>query len=221
MCGISGIVDLKGRRPIDRSLVRAMNDTLVHRGPDGEGFHFEPGVGFGHRRLSIIDLAGDDGERNWYSAIETLKSEVELNRDHEISNGISQSFTLEDEFYYKIRFKDNDSRLTLLLEVPELETIQDKGKVVAWCVERTDGGRGFATTTGHFFDNWQNHEYRTLMLNAIAWSAGLDVPDAGVKSDYFTDAEVTDILFGKSSKALILTGNNHPAHDAGRRQLSR
>ncbi|MCZ6772931.1 MAG: amidotransferase 1, exosortase A system-associated, partial [Proteobacteria bacterium] len=58
MCGISGIVDLKGRRPIDRSLVRAMNDTLVHRGPDGEGFHFEPGVGFGHRRLSIIDLEG-------------------------------------------------------------------------------------------------------------------------------------------------------------------
>jgi len=160
-----------------------------------------------------FDWQGDDGERKWYSAIETLKSEVHLNRDHEISNGISQTFTLEDEFYYKIRFKDNDSRLTPLLEVPELETVQDMGKVVAWCVERSDGGRGFATTTGHFFYNWQNPEYRTLMLNAIAWSAGLDVPDAGVKSDYFTDAQVTDILFGKSSKALILTGNNHPAHD--------
>ena len=58
MCGISGIVDLKDRRPIDRNLVKAMNDTILHRGPDGEGFHFEPGVGFGHRRLSIIDLEG-------------------------------------------------------------------------------------------------------------------------------------------------------------------
>jgi len=58
MCGISGIVDLRDRRPIDRDLVKAMNDTLIHRGPDGEGFHFEPGVGFGHRRLSIIDLEG-------------------------------------------------------------------------------------------------------------------------------------------------------------------
>ena len=58
MCGVSGIVDLRERRPIDRILVHAMNDTLVHRGPDGEGFHFEPGVGLGHRRLSIIDLEG-------------------------------------------------------------------------------------------------------------------------------------------------------------------
>lgn len=58
MCGISGIVDIRVRRPIDEGLVRAMNDTLIHRGPDGEGFHFEPGVGLGHRRLSIIDLEG-------------------------------------------------------------------------------------------------------------------------------------------------------------------
>src|SRR3954447_11197988 len=58
MCGITGIVDLRGRREIDRNLLARMNDLLVHRGPDGDGFHFEPGVGFGHRRLSIIDLEG-------------------------------------------------------------------------------------------------------------------------------------------------------------------
>ncbi|HEU4619931.1 MAG TPA: XrtA/PEP-CTERM system amidotransferase [Gammaproteobacteria bacterium] len=58
MCGVSGIVDLEHRRPIDETLLRAMNDSMVHRGPDGEGFHLEPGVGFGHRRLSIIDLEG-------------------------------------------------------------------------------------------------------------------------------------------------------------------
>jgi asparagine synthase (glutamine-hydrolysing) len=58
MCGITGIVDLRERRPINPALLRAMNDTLFRRGPDGEGFHFEPGVGFGHRRLSIIDLEG-------------------------------------------------------------------------------------------------------------------------------------------------------------------
>ena len=58
MCGISGIVDLRERRPINAALVRAMNDTLALRGPDGEGYHFEPGVGFGHRRLAIIDLEG-------------------------------------------------------------------------------------------------------------------------------------------------------------------
>ncbi len=57
MCGITGIVDLREKRPINQGLIRDMNDSLSHRGPDGDGFHFEPGVGFGHRRLSIIDLS--------------------------------------------------------------------------------------------------------------------------------------------------------------------
>jgi asparagine synthase (glutamine-hydrolysing) len=56
MCGISGWFDVIGKRPPDETLVRAMNDAIRHRGPDGEGFHFEPGLGFGHRRLAIIDL---------------------------------------------------------------------------------------------------------------------------------------------------------------------
>jgi asparagine synthase (glutamine-hydrolysing) len=58
VCGIAGIVDLRARRPIDTKLLERMNRSLEHRGPDGEGFHIEPGVGFGHRRLSIIDLEG-------------------------------------------------------------------------------------------------------------------------------------------------------------------
>ena len=58
MCGIAGIFDLGERRPIDESLLVAMRDSLRHRGPDDEGLHVEPGVGLGHRRLSIIDLSG-------------------------------------------------------------------------------------------------------------------------------------------------------------------
>ena len=58
MCGITGIVDLRSDRPVDAGLVERMNGLLAHRGPDGHGFHFSPGVGFGHRRLSIIDLEG-------------------------------------------------------------------------------------------------------------------------------------------------------------------
>lgn len=58
MCGVTGIVDLQGKQPIDRNLLVRMNDRQVHRGPDGSGYHVEPGVGFGHRRLSIIDLEG-------------------------------------------------------------------------------------------------------------------------------------------------------------------
>lgn len=78
MCGITGIVDLAGRRPIEESVLKAMNGRLNHRGPDGDGFHFEPGVGLGHRRLSIIDLEG--GKQPLYnedhSVVVTFNGEI-------------------------------------------------------------------------------------------------------------------------------------------------
>ncbi|MFD0985828.1 asparagine synthase (glutamine-hydrolyzing) [Methyloligella solikamskensis] len=65
MCGLAGIIDLKGRRDIDRDQVARMTATLTHRGPDDSGFHFGPGVGLGHRRLSIVGL--DDGRQPIFS----------------------------------------------------------------------------------------------------------------------------------------------------------
>jgi asparagine synthase (glutamine-hydrolysing) len=58
MCGIAGIFDLRAPREIDARTLRGMTTALRHRGPDGDGFHVEPGLGLGHRRLSIIDLSG-------------------------------------------------------------------------------------------------------------------------------------------------------------------
>lgn len=60
MCGIAGWIDLAGERQPDERLVRAMAEAIRHRGPDGEGFHFAPGVGLAHRRLAIIDLSTGD-----------------------------------------------------------------------------------------------------------------------------------------------------------------
>jgi len=57
MCGITGIFDTRGRRDIDRAVLTRMNESQHHRGPVEGGVHVEPGVGLGHRRLSIIDLA--------------------------------------------------------------------------------------------------------------------------------------------------------------------
>src|SRR5207253_2794808 len=60
MCGIAGVLYADAARPVDRVVLRAMGDSIAHRGPDAEGFLAEPGVGLVHRRLSIIDLAGGD-----------------------------------------------------------------------------------------------------------------------------------------------------------------
>ena len=58
MCGICGIFEFDRREPIPQELIHRMNETIVHRGPDDEGIFAGEGVGFGFRRLSIIDLAG-------------------------------------------------------------------------------------------------------------------------------------------------------------------
>lgn len=57
MCGITGVIDVKGKAEIPRALLERMNQSLLHRGPDAGGVHIEPGIGLGHRRLSIIDVA--------------------------------------------------------------------------------------------------------------------------------------------------------------------
>lgn len=56
MCGIVGIIDLSGNRP-DEGLLVAMNQKIARRGPDAEGVKVMDYMGFGHRRLSIIDLS--------------------------------------------------------------------------------------------------------------------------------------------------------------------
>ncbi|MBI1179238.1 MAG: amidotransferase 1, exosortase A system-associated [Alphaproteobacteria bacterium] len=58
MCGLAGMFDGAGERPMDRGLLARMTDALAHRGPDGSGLWDGPGIALGHRRLSIIDLAG-------------------------------------------------------------------------------------------------------------------------------------------------------------------
>ena len=57
MCGITGIFDTRGSSDINRAVLQRMNDSQWHRGPDEGSLHTEPGVGLGHRRLSIIDIA--------------------------------------------------------------------------------------------------------------------------------------------------------------------
>lgn len=58
MCGIAGIIHCENPRPIDPVRVERMCEAIAHRGPDGAAVWTDHGIGLGHRRLSIIDLAG-------------------------------------------------------------------------------------------------------------------------------------------------------------------
>src|ERR1700730_18386874 len=58
MCGICGQFNFTSQAPVRRPDVHAMTQSIAQRGPDDEGYHFDGPLGFGFRRLSIIDLAG-------------------------------------------------------------------------------------------------------------------------------------------------------------------
>jgi asparagine synthase (glutamine-hydrolysing) len=86
MCGITGFVNRAGQRA-DRALVARMTAALSHRGPDGEGLYCDAQVALGHRRLSIIDVAGgaqplsnEDGSI-WVSYNGELYNEIELRNE--------------------------------------------------------------------------------------------------------------------------------------------
>lgn len=147
-----------------------------------------------------FDYETGEGARRWFSAIKTWTGPVKLPaREHPITRGV-KPFSLEEEFYYNIRFRADDARVTPIVVTRPPGESQDYP--VGWAVERADGGRGFGFTGGHFYGNWWQADYRKLILNAIVWTAGADVPAGGVESQ-----------LDEPIRALILTGHNHPAHD--------
>jgi asparagine synthase (glutamine-hydrolysing) len=88
MCGITGFVN-GGGHEADRALVERMTATLAHRGPDGDGFYCEGPVALGHRRLSIIDIAGggqpmsNEDDSIWVSYNGELYNELEIRAELE------------------------------------------------------------------------------------------------------------------------------------------
>jgi asparagine synthase (glutamine-hydrolysing) len=58
MCGIAGLISLDGAAP-DKAVLERMTAAVAHRGPDGAGVVLRGPVGFGHRRLAIVDLSQD------------------------------------------------------------------------------------------------------------------------------------------------------------------
>lgn len=65
MCGITGIFNLD-QKEVSRTILNKMVQSLVHRGPDGEGIYCNQNIGLGHRRLSILDVS-NKGAQPMYS----------------------------------------------------------------------------------------------------------------------------------------------------------
>jgi len=84
MCGITGIFDTLGGRPVDGAVLQRMNDSQHHCGPDEGSVHIEPGIGLGRRRLSIIDIAtGQQPLFNEDGSVAVVFNEAAHKADHQ------------------------------------------------------------------------------------------------------------------------------------------
>jgi len=132
--------------------------------------------------------------------------------EHPVTQGL-EPFSLEDEWYYHMRFRENMEAVTPLLStVPPESTLErpdgphsgnpDVRKAVAnkepqhlaWCVEREDNGRGLGFTGGHYHSEWGHDVLRKFILNAIVWTAKLEVPEDGISTPTPTEEELESYL---------------------------
>ena len=102
-------------------------------------------------------------------------------REHALCRGVRPMKFAEEEFYCKILFRPGDQRVKPILTAM-LPPERPEKQVIGWAVERANGGRAFACTGPHYHANFQNEDLRRLALNAILWTAKMEVPVGGVQS---------------------------------------
>ena len=167
----------------------------VERGGNLIMFHFAIEVPVGEPGDFFLNALGGFYEAH-FTVTKGFVGEFKTIPEHPITRGIVP-FSLPDEMYFNIRFRTDMKGITPLLScIPPDHTRNDehsshggnptvsreKGKLehIAWCVERPDGGRGFVYTGGHLHWNWAHPLVRKFILNAIAWTAGVEVPKNGI-----------------------------------------
>ncbi|MEM9701079.1 MAG: hypothetical protein AAF907_01390, partial [Planctomycetota bacterium] len=140
-----------------------------------------------------FDYEGGDHPQGWESRIDFAEPTVTPAADHPVAAGV-EPHRLHDEFYHRLAFPKSKAGWTPLLTapLPDKSGAQQAGEAtVAWALERAvrPGGRthravGF--TGGHFQKNVAGEtaepNHRRFLLNAITWTAGLDIPRGGVRT---------------------------------------
>jgi type 1 glutamine amidotransferase len=182
---------------LGRQMKRGCGLVLIH------WCTFFPNAGSGEQALEWVgghfDYQSGPQPRRWASDIQTLTTTLKPRSGHPVCRGV-EAFEIRDELYYQLRFREKDPRFQAVLQA-DLPGVKET-QTVAWTVQRTDGGRGFGFTGGHFFANWQNPAFRKLVLNAIVWTAHLEVPEKGVRSTPPVEGETLHYVEGRFGEAL-------------------
>jgi hypothetical protein len=196
------------------SAVNAAVKEATERGAGFMAIHFGVEVNKGEQGEHYLKWIGGYFETFW-SVNPWWTPEFKELPKHEVTRGV-KPFTVNDEWYYHMRFVDGMKGVTpILAALPPLKTIQGEGKkssdrggnpavwdavsagqpqVMAWAYERPGGGRGFGFTGLHKHTNLGDDSFRTMLLNAVAWVSKLEVPADGVPSRTLTRDELEALI---------------------------
>jgi hypothetical protein len=176
----------------------------VERGAGFMAIHYGVEVNKGKQGEQFLKFMGGYFEPFW-SVNPTWKAKIDKIPEHETTRGV-KPFAVNDEWYYHMRFVPDMKGVTPVLSaVADLKTVTGRwdGKKpgsyngnpdvleavkagqpqhLAWAYVRPDGGRGFGFTGYHYYDNLKDDSFRTLLLNAAAWTAKLEVPSNGIQT---------------------------------------
>lgn len=187
-------------------------DKLMKKGVGLVLLHYAVEIPKGELGNYFLNWAGGYFETFW-SVNPYWTANFDRLPKNDITRGV-KPFSIDDEWYFHIRFPENMSHVTpILVAVPPKSTLDradgphennafvrsdvEKGvaQTMAWSFERPDGGRGFEFTGGHMHRNWMNDDYRKLVLNAILWSAKIPVPKNGFNSPTPSQGEMDNLLY--------------------------
>ncbi len=138
----------------------------------------------------VLQWLGGYYETN-YSTNPHWKAEIKTLPEHPITRGV-KPFSINDEWYFNIRFKPELEGVTPILRAtppddkrgtPAAREHKGREEILAWAFNRANGGRSFGFTGAHFHNNWGDENFRRLVVNAILWSAKVEVPRDGAKVD--------------------------------------
>jgi type 1 glutamine amidotransferase len=186
-----------GGHPFNRPERREVIGKLMKQGVGLGCAHYAVEVPKGATGEAFLQWIGGYFEPHW-SVNPHWTADFKTFPEHAITRGV-QPFKINDEWYYHMRFRPGLESVTpILTDLPPKNTLnredgphsgnpavreaiaRGEPQHVMWAVERADGGRGFGFTGGHFHRNWAEENFRKIVLNAIVWSAKIEVPTNGV-----------------------------------------
>lgn len=184
----------------DAHAAKGQLDALAKRHAEGKGLvvlHYALEPTDAAMAVFLNEAIGGHFQVNWSVNPIWTMAEPQL-ASHPVTRGV-KPFEIKDEFYFHLRLREGV--VPLLQALPPADTLGADGprsgnptirkqladgtpQTLAWAVENATGARGFGFTGGHFHRNWSDENFRKLVLNAIVWTSGGEVPATGVEGKF-------------------------------------